>query len=490
MTTSLQQFYEPINVFRQNSLYMKKRTGDSGNNTSYRTWQNNIKHMHNANKNIRKVSNNINDQREYFFSDELKSDYFSLSDISRAQDYSNASAISINDDNKLIIAKHNTLKLFHLEADRHTDSNNNIFLQPQQQVTVPCGPITNISFFENDTNTASSENLVLTGHLDGQIELISTTQTHSRIITKFNHKKYLKHSLNKPNLIQSAPIKYIAPYSKNHFLSSIGDLIFIYDLNKKNKPLYLNEFDNLGPICKYENKILLSSDNHLKLLDTRTNNDPILLYDASLDHKTINCIETLNNVNHIAVGTSDDISIVDTRYNNKVISQCLETGYVKDLKNDNINNKLVCLNELGMLSSWSLDYESDLRGFKYGFNKSTLQQGNNNQANILQCGDILATNEDIRSIEKWNQENIVSLGFKEIGLHRVVKHKTIIKTKPSTRGISYSLPSKYVSSNLEDFSDSASTLHGSPLSNSSSYDSDGNSWLSNNELTPYNSVAT
>lgn len=493
MATTAQQFYEPINVFRQSSLYVKKRTSDSRNSTSYRTWQNNIKHIHNANKNIRKVSSNINDQREYFLSDKLKSDYFSLSDISRSKDYSNASDFSINQKDKLAIAKDNTLKLFNLETDKNSDNNdsNSIFLQPQQQVTVPCEPITKISFYDNNNiNGTLYEDLILTGHLDGQVELISTTQTHSKIITKFNHKKFIKHSLNKPNLIESAPIKYITPYSNNHFLSNIGDLIFIYDLNRKNKPLYLNEFGNLGPICKYEDKLLLSSDSCLKLLDTRTNDAPTLLYDASLDHKTINCLETLNNENHIAVGTSDDISILDARYNNKVISRCLETGHVKDLKNDYINNKLVCLNELGTLSSWTLRYESNLRGFKHGFNKSTLKQSDRIQDSILQCGDILVTNGDIRSIQNWNQENILTVGFNEIGLHRMVKQKTIINSKLSTREISYAQPSKYISSNMEDFSDSASTLHGSPLSNSTSYDSDGNSWLSNNELTPYNSIAT
>lgn len=488
MSTSIQQFYEPINVFRQNALHIKKRNSDLKTPTLFRTWQNDIKQINNLNQNIRKVSNDLNDQRNYYFSDKLRSDYFSLSDICSVQKHGKVSDISVDNDNKLIIAKNNIVQFFDLKSD-HYSSDNNIHLQPLQQITAPCEPITKISFLNNNINDTQSEDLILTGHLDGEVNYISTTKEHSKIIRKFNHKKYIKHSLNNPQVIQAAPIKHLTPYSSNCFLSSIGDLIYIYDLDRKKAPLYLSEFQNLQSLGKYGDNILLSSDNCLKLLDIRTKNDPVVLYDAFLDRNTINCFETLNNTNHIAIGTGDDIKVIDIRYNNKAISQCLETGSVKTLNHDAFNNKLFCLNNLGTLSSWDLRFEATLRGFKHGFNNATFQQNEKDQGPITQCGDILVTEGDITAIEKWKQESIITLGFNEIGLHRMIKQKTILHSGISSTsiGTSHSEEAKYSSTVIEDSDDSATTLHESTLS-SSEYDNDNRSWLSQNEITPCNSL--
>lgn len=168
MSTSIQQFYEPINVFRQNALHIKKRNSDLKTPTLFRTWQNDIKQINNLNQNIRKVSNDLNDQRNYYFSDKLRSDYFSLSDICSVQKHGKVSDISVDNDNKLIIAKNNIVQFFDLKSD-HYNSDNNIHLQPLQQITAPCEPITKISFLNNNINDTQSEDLILTGHLDGKL---------------------------------------------------------------------------------------------------------------------------------------------------------------------------------------------------------------------------------------------------------------------------------------------------------------------------------
>lgn len=437
---NIQEFYEPVNVFRQPAIHLKKRDETKTNYNFNRTWQNNTKKIDYSG--LRKISDDFND---YYTTKKLKSDYWRFDRLLDSES-SFPVDISINNKNdRIVLANSNSKKnitLFQLNKE-----NENIEkLTKLQTITIPTTPITQLDFveFHSDRNDAD---ILLTGHQNGTVNLIKTTKEKSEISKRFNHTNFMKF-IDEPDNSNtniepflgkiSMPIKQLKmnTNSNNSFISLINESLFIYDFDNNKSPTYLNHIPEINsfnvPSSSFnltKNLITLNLGNGISFLDVRQAEAPSI-YNIGKDITTSEWLDEYT----VATGANNTamIKIFDMRmfqHNNSIdfiepFSTCTLTQdshnvNIKSLRYNSYNQNLHCLDGLGNLSDWDLGTQSSSnRILKNGL---SVYKGSKQEIteDALECGDVIVRNGDITEIQLWN-DCTIGLGLHELGLHRIV----------------------------------------------------------------------
>ncbi|CCK69969.1 Dse1p KNAG_0D02190 [Huiozyma naganishii CBS 8797] len=369
---------------------------------------------------VRKISNDFND---YYTTKKLKSDYWRINSLNVNSSNSIPVDFDVSGESLVIGNASDTQNLNFFKLASQDDTANSypkVSLAKLQSVTVPGKPIVTTSLIDGCT----AEQRLLTGHQDGKVNLISTTQNHSEIVKRFNHTKYLKSTSMWGPLKHAdtpSPVRQLEVWQNDRqFVSVINDLLFIYSMEHTREPLYLNNHTSLQSVSlskSYPYIMMLTLKDSVELLDVRTP-QTVKLYSPNPADK-LRCCEVMD-TNRLAVGTSNAIDIVDWRNpQNDVISQCRGSGDARSLTHNSKLNELSCLDRFGNLSKWDMTYDAPIRTLKNGFRRTIDTDG-------FQCGDIVVSHGDIRQIKPWEGDSIATIGFEEVGVHRIVEVKNEI----------------------------------------------------------------
>ncbi|CAI4060579.1 hypothetical protein SKDZ_05G2020 [Saccharomyces kudriavzevii ZP591] len=481
------KYYEPTNIFRQPAINIKKRSDKTKisqsittSSTFKRTWQNNTSKMNSPI--LRKASDNFND---FYTTRKLKSDYWRLYNIDETE-LSIPSAISL-EDNILLVSTMNekdNLKLFEISNSKK--------LKELQTITVPGKPITCIcllpttdfrpqNFPSSQTNTSHNQ-LILTGHQDGIVNLISTSTYKgcAKIIKRFNHNKFLKSTVSSSTPIleispKTAPILKVSPWNKTGFVSLLNDSLFIYDLKSNlesmKTPIFLQSYPGINSFAvnEFYDPFLLAlvgsqfGPNGISLLDLRTNlyipgvlNNNISGTMEKNHYKrrniSLDCVWIDNH--HVAQTFNDKIQIWDIQAcdDKPVCELYAKKGYIERLKFNKERGTLYSSDDQGFVICWDLQ---NLQNMKYGelihgFNSINVDFTNEptSTKQVFQCGNIIVSGVDNKKIclrsneialkgtgcgflflDMTNDGSLVTLdNFCELGLHQVCQVQCDVDT--------------------------------------------------------------
>lgn len=447
------KYYEPTNIFRQPAINIKKRSDRkrilqsmTTLSTYKKTWQNNTSKMNSPI--LRKASDNFND---FYTTKKLKSDYWKLYGIDETE-FSIPSDISLVDDILLVstMNEKDNLKLFEISSEKK--------LKELQTITVPGKPITCIcllpmvdfppQIFPNSQIKASHNQLILTGHQDGIVNLISTSTYKgcAKIIKRFNHNKFLKSTVSSSTPIleitpKTAPILKVSPWNKTGFVSLLNDSLFIYDLKSNldsiKTPIFLQSYPGINSFAvnEFHDPFLLAlvgsqfGPNGISLLHLRTNLyiPDILDNGISLanekDHlqrknTSLDCV-WINN-HHVAQSLNDKIQIWDIQScdGKPVCELYAKKGYIESLKFNEKTGALYSSDDQGFVICWDLQ---NLQNMNYGelvhgFNSISLDGVNERLVTkqVFQCGNIIVSGVDNKKLCLKNNEtkaNGIGCGF-------------------------------------------------------------------------------
>ncbi|CAI4038595.1 hypothetical protein SMKI_05G2060 [Saccharomyces mikatae IFO 1815] len=437
------KYYEPSNIFRQPAINIKKRTNKkrilqsmTTLSTYKKTWQNSTSKMNSPI--LRKTSDNFND---FYTTRKLKSDYWRLYGVDESE-LSIPSDISLLD-NILLVSTMNdkdNLKLFEISTKKK--------LKELQTITVPGKPITCIcllpmvdfppQIFANSQINASHNQLILTGHQDGIVNLISTSTYKgcAKIIKRFNHNKFLKSTVSSSSPIleispKTAPILKVSPWNRTGFVSLLNDSLFIYDLKSNpdsiRTPIFLQSYPGINSfsVNEFNDPFLLAlvgsqfGPNGISLLDLRTNlyipdilnkgsSEEIKKDNLQRKNTSLDCV-WINN-HHVAQGLNDKIQIWDIQScdGKPVCELYAKKGYVERLKFNKKTGLLYSSDDQGFAICWDLQ---NLQNMKYGelvhgFNSISLDDTHESPSTrqVFQCGNIIVSGTDNRKICLRNNE--------------------------------------------------------------------------------------
>lgn len=431
-----EQYYEPVNVFRQPAILRKTRGAAPVSNNLARTWQNNAKKIDYSN--LRRVSDDYND---WYTTKKLQSDYWPASQVCSGEAKESIIPVDIavnNNNDKLAVVTggstcEKNLSLLQLDGGRRLSPDHKI--RKLQRVSVPKAPITQVEFVEFH-NPRSTGDLLLTAHQDGAVNLINTSAESSEIVRRYNHAKYMQYSdsalSHTTSLANATPIRQLAmnTSSQNSFMSLINESLFFYDIDNGKTPTYLNHFPQINSFAQLQDGtcplVSLATTTGLAFLDVREADAPRtyniggkVLASEWLDQYTI------------ATGGSntDTVKIFDLRMFRPELSAegivapmsvCTlpANSSIRAMKFDQLNRKLFCLDDMGSLSNWDFDTKPCTRRIL----KNGLQTVNSkftNDANTLECGDMMVRSGDITSIALWKGA-VIGMGHREISVHRVI----------------------------------------------------------------------
>lgn len=472
------KYYEPTNIFRQPAINIKKRSDKKRIlqsmmtlSTYKKTWQNNTSKMNSPI--LRKASDNFND---YYTTKKLKSDYWKLYGVDESE-LSIPSDMSIVD-NILLVSTMNekdNLKLFEISAEKK--------LKELQTITVPGKPITCIcllpmvdfppQIFPSSQINPNHNQLILTGHQDGIVNLIATSTYKgcAKIIKRFNHNKFLKSTVSTSIPIleitpKTAPILKVSPWNKTGFVSLLNDSLFIYDLKSNldciKTPIFLQSYPGINSFAvnEFHDPFLLAlvgskfGPNGISLLDLRTNLYIPDILDNSIsagcgkDHlqrknTSLDCVWISNH--HVAQSLNDKIQIWDIQScdGKPVCELYAKKGYIESLKFNEKTGALYSSDDQGFVICWDLQ---NLQNMKYGelvhgFNSISLDSESELllTKQVFQCGNIIVSGMSDKNIclksndtkangkgcgflflDMANDGSLVTLdSFCELGLHQI-----------------------------------------------------------------------
>lgn len=453
-------FYEPLSLFRQPAINLKKTrvaSTDDGSQSirNYkRSWQTNTKRL--GSPTLRKISEELED---FYTTKRLQSKYWNVSNENKTTNSKSKtipSGISIDGDNLVITNMDSTdnLKLFSISKTFDGDDDT-VRLHKLQSISVPGKPIISSAIYPHGD---SYEQLILTGHQDGYVNLISTStdrnsETNAKIIKRFNHSKFLTKLPTKADhdistLLESHssnPVKKVLPWSNDKgFTSLINNSLFIYDLEKSTSPQFLQSFPGVesfatNHLTSYIIALCGSNfDNSgISLLDLRspsstttTNNLYTPKLPNRLQHnrpiKSLAC-EWIDEFT-IAQCFNDTVKIWDIRNNDEPICDILpQRGIVESIVYDESKKILYSCDDFNNLISWDLTHSNKV-------DKLTLAQGwdsiQKDMDSVSQCGNFLFNSNNVKSNGPILMENsstlngLITLSLEELGIHEIceVKH--------------------------------------------------------------------
>lgn len=279
-------YYQPVKVFRQPAMIVKTKGASrqpSGERHA-KSWLHDTSRI--GSPLLKKVSEEFND---HYTTRKLKSEYWKVNQNNDST--SLPTDLSVVRDTLLVsnMSERDNLKLFNVSQGGHGEPTK---LYELQSISVPGKPITSaclLSPLEYPADYVEGhDQLMLTGHQDGIVNLISTSRENgnAKIVKRYNHGKYL--SRNMPatldNWLQSfasLPIRRLKPWAGSGFASIINDSLFIYELNRPKAPQYLQSFPGLESfaINDFCNPFLLA------LCGSQFGNSGIALLDLRSDRR-------------------------------------------------------------------------------------------------------------------------------------------------------------------------------------------------------------
>ncbi|EJS44010.1 dse1p [Saccharomyces arboricola H-6] len=482
------KYYEPINIFRQPAINIKKRPDRkkilqsmTAISTYKKSWQNNTSKMNSPI--LRKASDNFND---FYTTKKLKSDYWKLYGTEKAELFI-PSDISLVDNILLVSAMNDkdNLKLFEISNGKK--------LKELQTITVPGKPITCICLlpmvdfpphiFPTSQINPSHNQLILTGHQDGIVNLISTSTSKgcAKIIKRFNHNKFLRSTVSSSTPIldispKTAPILKVSPWNKTGFVSLLNDSLFIYDLKldatSMKTPIFLQSFPGINSfsVNQFYDPFLLAlvgsqfGPNGISLLDLRTNlyipdildnNRSGIIENSRLQKKntSLDCVWIDNH--HVAQSLNDKIQIWDIQScdGKPVCELYAKKGYIERLKYNKKTSTIYSSDDQGFVISWDLQNLQNMKygGLIHGFN-SINSDDMSEPKQVFQCGNIMVSGVDNKKVclknnepalkgigcgflflDMTNDGSLVTLdNFCELGLHQVCQVQCNVNTgKPA-----------------------------------------------------------
>lgn len=233
---------------------------------------------------LRKASDDFND---YYTTKKLESQYWKVNVDKRST--SLPTGLSVVDDTLLVsnMDSKDNLKLLKIQQDESTPR-----LHEIQTISVPGTPIMSTTLLPQRDYDASyydgHDQLMLTGHQDGVINLISTSMDYgdAKVVKRYKNGKFLSRQ-DPPNLdnwlqsFTSLPVRKLKPWNQRGFVSLVNDSLFIYDINGSRTPQYLQSFAGIESFAINKNPYLLS------LCGSQFGKSGIALLDLRCDQKML-----------------------------------------------------------------------------------------------------------------------------------------------------------------------------------------------------------
>ncbi|QLG71293.1 hypothetical protein HG535_0B03320 [Zygotorulaspora mrakii] len=467
-------YYQPANVFRQPALVVKKRsqnndTGSMLNSVSIDTtqhhrksWKNDVSRI--GSPLLRKASDDFND---HYTAKKLKSEYWKLSNKNGASYL--PTDLSIVGDTILIsnMDSKNNLKLHKLKQSKNGPFSEPTKLHEIQSVSVPGTPIMSSCLLPSKRFSADyfegHDQLLLCGHQDGVVDLISTSMESgdAKIAKRYKHGKFLKHQKslqsNLDNWLQSfpsLPVRKIKPWNDTGYTSLVNDSLFIYDLNRAKKPQYLQSFPGIESMAanEFNNPYVLSlcgsqfGNSGVALLDLRTNGLKGNLYIPDCEDiagESTSC-RTKNNTSydctwideyHVANCVNDIVKIWDIRSTgSQAKCEVLPMkGCIESLNYSIKSKTMYTSDDQGNIMSWDLTRLNNMKKATsaQGFNSISIQDTQELLHDVSQCGNIIINGSSFQKQYSKNtvrgsifldttlDGSLITLDAQELGLHQV-----------------------------------------------------------------------
>lgn len=437
---------------------ISRKTGNTPQlkvNTHRKSWQNDTSRM--KSPILRKASGDMND---FYSTKQLHSEFWSLPITSESTNFSTSLSSCDNIVLTSSMSTKDNLKMYKVRTAKTQDDTAQLI--ELQSISVPGKGVSTSFLLPSSYTHAKQESqhdrLILSGHQDGLVNLISTSETHgdAKIIRRFNHAKYLK--TTQPDTLdmwlkskRSSPVKIVRAWDDRGFISVINESLFIYDLNQHRIPLYLQSFSGLeGLDCNPQNPNLLSlvgsqfGSSGLSLLDLRGGGGHGNLYSPDA--------EMLGNCSvSTACAWLDEYTVANTIDNQVKVwdirstgAKCTVNGHkgsIKGLKYHNDTRRLYSSDDEGYTIAWDLqgiDNVSECH-LATGFLSITEEK----ISEIKQCGNVVVAPKNLRTVssikegqtesggissftflETLNDGSLLTLDSKEIGLHSIVEIET------------------------------------------------------------------
>ncbi|KAL3232987.1 Protein DSE1 [Nakaseomyces bracarensis] len=461
-------YYEPVNIFRQPAISVRKR-GDTQppsmldtHSSRVSSWQNNSSRM--SSPILRKVSD------DYYLLKRVRSDYWELEDMKNT-------STSFSTEGDLVMVTNNNatdnLKLLRvLDNDK---------LRVLQTITVPGGPITAacllpVSQFDPHAYVETHDQLILTGHQDGIVNLISTSiqEGTSKIVKRYNHRKHMVSTLEAKNLDNeinmlltkdqkvnkmAMPVTKLRPWNGLGFVSMINDCLFVFTLNNTKTPQYLDAFPGIKSFAvqNHDNPYLLGltgsffGAHNVALLDLKKTlyiPDPeVNPQTLRLDSARVAADCTWISGCYLAQALGTKINIWDVRRNDGK-PKCVLTpgkGVIESLIYYNESETLFSADDQGNIISWDLANLDQMEqcGLIHGLEAAANEFSKKEllNTNFFQCGNVIVSGQgsDIESTRKQtryiqvNQSNgkLFSYSNNELGVHQIYAESVGMNTNVS-----------------------------------------------------------
>ncbi|SCU84691.1 LAFA_0D11430g1_1 [Lachancea sp. 'fantastica'] len=441
-------YYSPPGIFRQPAVKTRKQKNPQtpSLDTSCRSWQNNTSRLNSPL--LRKVSEDMND---YYTTKQLRSEFWTLPHQEENKAVFQNSLSSVDD---VVLtssmAPSDNLQLFRLNVENRETAQ----LAELQSISVPGAPVTTSCLFpqsfSNPKQPTEHDRLLCSGHQDGVVNLISTSEVEggAKIIKRFNHAKYLKSTQieNLDSLLlgkRASPIRQVNAWNNNGFISIVNESLFIYDLNQHRLPLYLQSFTGLEAVeANADNSNLLAlvgsrlGPSGLSLLDLRCAGGHGTLYSPDTSGSSENNVSTaccwLNEYT-IANAVSDCVKIWDIRSPGSKCTVKGHKGSVKALKFHKESQRLFTSDDQNYTLAWDLENLDNVsechlaNGFQSICEKDV--------SRVKQCGNIISSPNLAPSspssqtshsrvsgfalLELYRDGSLLTFDSKELGLHSI-----------------------------------------------------------------------
>ncbi|QLQ82612.1 hypothetical protein HG537_0H03750 [Torulaspora globosa] len=460
------KYYTPTNVFRQPAIIVKKRSErlaqcDMSSHYS-RSWQNDASRL--GSPLLRKVSDDFND---YYTTKKLMSSYWKVNDETKST--SLPASLSVVDDTLLIsdMESRDNLRLMRIEGQVNEQPS----LHELQAISVPGTPVfTSIllprSQFATDYVDGHNQ-LLLTGHQDGVVNLISTStdEGNAKIVKRYKHGKFLSHRnpVRLDNWLQSfasLPVRKLKSWSDQGFVSLVNDSLFIYDINGSRTPQYLQSFAGVESFAINKNPYLLSlcgsqfGGSGIALLDLRSNQKssgslyiPDNCGSSSLSRSSLQNSASYDCVwideFHLANCINDTVKVWDVRSSTGdcKFEMLPMKGCIKSLNYHEESKTLYSADDQGFIISWDMKFANNMKRatLAQGFSSIVLEDDADIHE-ISQCGNIVVNGTHSSNLTGIKVQgsmftgtlgdgSLLTLGSRELGLHRIcdVKCQALIK---------------------------------------------------------------
>lgn len=462
-----------------------------------KSWQNDASRL--GSPLLRKASDDFND---YYTTKKLESQYWKVNVDKRST--SLPTGLSVVDDTLLVsnMDSKDNLKLLKIQQDESTPR-----LHEIQTISVPGTPIMSTTLLPQRDYDASyydgHDQLMLTGHQDGVINLISTSMDYgdAKVVKRYKNGKFLSRQ-DPPNLdnwlqsFTSLPVRNLKPWNQRGFVSLVNDSLFIYDINGSRTPQYLQSFAGIESFAINKNPYLLSlcgsqfGKSGIALLDLRCdqkNAGNLYIPDSQVTSSRLSSQQISSydcvwlDEFHLANCVNDTVKLWDIRSTGGEAKCDIVPmkGCVQSLSYHEESKTLYTSDDQGIIISWDMKRIDNMKKatLAQGFS-SIIVQNQESLHEVSQCGNIVVNGDSMHKqypkscvhgsvfMDTLSNGSLVTLDSRELGMHRIRDVKCITSTASGNDGNEESTDANVRLVNPEDrpIHDSDSALSSNELS--------------------------